>query len=619
MKNNPRLINKSQLNSKKHNESTQPIIINRRKDKNDKKIYSTNSGKEYSNTSNLRSRIGSTEKSDSIPKINNYRVLNPKKESGKTKKSKDIDHKKFGIRERHYGGAVPISSQEDKNLEIIKKEPKILSKYQSKTSRYQPSKQISIYNNNKDNIRINNNITISGSSYSNYLSSDNNTNKCQSNNNSKYNLNTEPNIKITSNKKSLINKKKELTTPVLRTNDKSSSLNRNTSRNNTVSHSIKEIKNSSYQKPYVLNERKCDIIRYQVKYKLKYNNAEKGDDSLINNSNNHSIYERKNITKELLTVADLPDTVKIYHRYKYNINPNITNTRTLSIDATGKKPKKEVIVVPRKNEIIIPTKPNTRSSSVIEAKKVKHEIYNTNSPIPNIQVKNKLINEPKTIQRKYESKIAQKKYEPKNNQTKNNSKIVLKKYQLKNIQKKDVSKIEQRKYEIKMQQRGNEPKIEQKKYESKIQQMRNEAKNNQKYEPKIQQIRSEAKNNQKYEPKIQQIRNEAKNNQKKYESKIEQRKNELKSNQKNEPKIEQRKYEEKTIQKKYEPKNNQKNYEFKNIQKKNELIGNQSNYVIQNDNNYIHDIKLDQINSERKYNPNKYESKDSQNKSTPKK
>ena len=162
--------------------------------------------------------------------------------------------------------------------------------------------------------------------------------------------------------------KKHLTTPVIKpttSSKKSVSTPSDHIRNNTKSHSIKEIKRSPI-KPYVLNVRKCDVIRYEAK-KQKYNNDTSGKIDLKSlTKDNHSIMVTRNVTKEFKTVADLPKSVKTYHRYNYNYNPNISNTGTHSIDATHKRVKKEVATVPRKNEVIKSTRPHRKNNSVID-------------------------------------------------------------------------------------------------------------------------------------------------------------------------------------------------------------------------------------------------------------
>ena len=314
---------------------------------------------------------------ESIQKINNYRRINQKEkeqnESEKATNSKEIDHKKWGIRKRQADSTPSIPPKEGNKIIMISNQPK----YLSKTSQMQPNKYTSNSNSKA-------NINISGSSQSNYVITNGNTNKYQSN----YTMKTEPPIKITSTKKTLVNKK-QLTSPVLRSNvpsKQSTSLPNNHMRNNTVSHSIVEIKKSP-KKPYVLHERKCDVIRHEVKYKIKYNN--------------HTIFVTKNITKELKTIADVPNTSgNKYHRYNYNYNPNISNTVTHSIDATRKKPKKEIVIVPRKNEIIKSTKPH-RNINNIES---NHEVYQSPST-QNLKVKTKYnVNNSKDNKNKNEKK-----------------------------------------------------------------------------------------------------------------------------------------------------------------------------------------------------------------------
>ena len=72
---------------------------------------------------------------------------------------------------------------------------------------------------------------------------------------------------------------------------------------------------------------------------------------MISNAN-HSIKITRNVTKELKTIADVPDSGRPKHRYNYKRDPNLPNITSHSIDATKKKPKKEIVVSPRKLQVI---------------------------------------------------------------------------------------------------------------------------------------------------------------------------------------------------------------------------------------------------------------------------
>ena len=105
------------------------------------------------------------------------------------------------------------------------------------------------------------------------------------------------------------------------------------------------------KKEYVLNVRKHDVIQRHNKIRFVYNNDPNATKTLHTDFN-HNIKVVKNVTKDLPTVDILPEGTKIFHRYNYNYNPNITNLSKISIDQTGKSPKKQVVVSPRKNNVI---------------------------------------------------------------------------------------------------------------------------------------------------------------------------------------------------------------------------------------------------------------------------
>ena len=87
-------------------------------------------GKEYSSltSSNARNKAAKKENlREKIQKVNNYRLVNrdDPSPSGPITNIKDIPHKKWGIRVRHFGATPPISTHEEKNKIIIKREPNI--------------------------------------------------------------------------------------------------------------------------------------------------------------------------------------------------------------------------------------------------------------------------------------------------------------------------------------------------------------------------------------------------------------------------------------------------------------------------------------------------------------
>ena len=116
-------------------------------------------------------------------------------------------------------------------------------------------------------------------------------------------------------------------------------------RDNVSSISIKDT-GKHPPKPYVLNVRVTERIQ-PTKKPPKLQNDDPSDITF-----NHNIKVVKNVTKELPTVEDLPKGAKIIHRYNFSYNPNIPNTSRVSIDETGKIPKKEVVVSPRKNIVL---------------------------------------------------------------------------------------------------------------------------------------------------------------------------------------------------------------------------------------------------------------------------
>ena len=145
--------------------------------------------------------------------------------------------------------------------------------------------------------------------------------------------------------------------------------NKNSLRHNTVSHKIVNIKRGE-PKPYVLNERKTDIISFRPNALRKYSFSNNWDDVPLKSDKNHSVFTTRNVTKEYKTVADLPPTKKIHHHYNISHDPNLKNTGSHKIDATKKEPKKEVVVHPRKLTVI---------KSVIPSRRHLTETNNDNS------------------------------------------------------------------------------------------------------------------------------------------------------------------------------------------------------------------------------------------------
>jgi hypothetical protein len=150
---------------------------------------------------------------------------------------------------------------------------------------------------------------------------------------------------------------------------------------NTASHSIIDIKNAP-KKTYVLNERKNEIIRFKVGHKRRNN-----DDLNSYNkqaASNHSLKVTRNVTKERRTVADLPEPKKAKHTYNLSYNPNTANLASRSIDATTSKIKKkrEIILNPRKLQII-------KSTKLLKNKNpFEQHLRNKNNIIKIINIKN---------------------------------------------------------------------------------------------------------------------------------------------------------------------------------------------------------------------------------------
>ena len=353
---------------------------------------------------------------------NNYHVYKGDSNTPmKDVNSKDISHKKYGIRTRHFQAPQIYSPESIKDAKIIiKREPNTISNnskfiYQSKTSQNQSNR-----NNRKNN--NDGSISLFGSSQSNYVILKNNHNRNASNylnSSKKY----EQNLTMSgNNRNSDLKNLYKSSLNIIKgkgkgPNDGAIYSKATNLRNNVSSISIVDIKNKS-PKPYVLNERKLDIIRYKPKSIKKYEVDVNGsvDARTIDSTKNHFIFVNKNITKE----------------HKYNHNPNLSNVASHSIDATKKQPKKEYVLTPRKNEVIISTRPLRKSAHIIkqnenksinfinESRSNKYNVtdlknkYNQYNPTANLYKKNDTRNDKYNL--KTDSNINR--YNPKN--TKNN-------------------------------------------------------------------------------------------------------------------------------------------------------------------------------------------------------
>ena len=110
-------------------------------------------------------------------------------------------------------------------------------------------------------------------------------------------------------------------------------------------------KNVEYDGP-----RKIEILKAEKRIRKTYNDAPNPNkkQNSFDTSINHNIYEIKQVTKEVKTVAEDPNNINInFHRYSYGKpDPNIVNTVNHTIDETSKVPKKQKQVSPRKEEVI---------------------------------------------------------------------------------------------------------------------------------------------------------------------------------------------------------------------------------------------------------------------------
>ena len=309
-----------------------------------RKYYPRNNREENANISSMNNKRKNkaSDVSNITTNRNNYGVINRKKNTDISLKVYNSNYE--GINKWRLGKQAQISN----NSQHPNARGQIKLKYQSNTTQNQPtqiqSKYVSNYksnisaytkrdDNNKNNLRQN--VYFSGSSQSNDIST-------KRHNTTDYSKKSK--INIVANRTNLINKNvKKYSSPGLRIKDTSSSslTNNNTSRNNTVSHTIINIKKTS-QKPVVLHVRKTDIIRYHVGNKGKYSTDLNKDNKPLISNENHSIKVTRNVTKELKTVLDVPDSGKPRHRYNYKSDPNLSNIRSHSIDATKKNLKKKL-------------------------------------------------------------------------------------------------------------------------------------------------------------------------------------------------------------------------------------------------------------------------------------
>ena len=273
-----------------------------------------------------------------------------------TKKEINLDdsHKKWGIRPKEGN-----STNETSNFKItVNKYPNDFSynpdkvKYESKTGQNKYNKT--------DKTLLKPSIYISGSSQSNIISTNSAIKKHQRNFDSDLpNQKSASNIFRSANKQNLINYKQNWSNQ----SNNPTITSKRSSTNNTMSYSIIETK-KTYQQPYTLHVRKLDRIQSEIKHRKL--NDEK---ALAASNSNHSIFVTRNVTKEQLTVADLPDNGKIKHRYNYNYNPNLSNIAKHSICDIKEKEKKEIVVVPRRNERIVSNKPSRNNLTSIELPK----------------------------------------------------------------------------------------------------------------------------------------------------------------------------------------------------------------------------------------------------------
>ena len=297
--------------------------------------------------------------------VNNYSVVN--KDEKKTTDSKDIDHKKWGIRKRGWEATplLPLNNTEDK-ISIRRDDN---SKLISNTS----SNQINKYSTNFSNNPKSTNSYISGSSQSNYIyqrsyGTDNKNDK----------------INISSNTKNISNSN-QLRSPIIKHNYSSqktpSSVSSNVTKNNTTTtiHSIVDKKN--IPKPFTLNERKNEVIKSERRNKLRFTSKE---GKPITNTKNHSI------------VFSRTDNTSNSGNNRSKYNSNVTNTEIHSINESRKTPipRNEIVVSPRKNIVIQMVRSHKRINNSSQPNNVSYNI--------NLRNQNNIV-ESKYTQNKYES------------------------------------------------------------------------------------------------------------------------------------------------------------------------------------------------------------------------
>ena len=188
-------------------------------------------------------------------------------------------------------------------------------------------------------------------------------------------------------------------------------------RNNTVRHLIDET-GKIPKKEYVLHIRKLDTIKDNRRHKQTYNDSIVGDDKPISSNFNHSMIVVKNVTKEYRTVADV-DSESIKHRYNYSFVPGLSNTSTHTINESGKHPKKQKDVSPRKNQIIRTEKKPPKFSYTMSEFKVGQRIpFDENSNNYNSNTNNlrnrKNLNEPRGENKKPNQMVTQRMRLPEN-------------------------------------------------------------------------------------------------------------------------------------------------------------------------------------------------------------
>ena len=229
-------------------------------------------------------------------------------------------------------------NQQDEMIEIIDKTD--YSKINNnKNIKLRPNKKVLINRKKETNTELKPNLQTSGI---------NQINIRRNSNNNQQNKN---NIQLIPNKKTVIvNPKVQNSLPVaqnpkLRNYSKKEEKpiinpqeNKRSTRNNTVSHTIIE-KRKTEPKPYVLKERKTDVIKFSHRALQKYNDSIIGNkDEPYRSNDNHRMIVTRNVTKE--------------DRTKHSYDPNLKNTSSHKIDVTKKEPKKEVVVQPRQLTVI---------------------------------------------------------------------------------------------------------------------------------------------------------------------------------------------------------------------------------------------------------------------------